>query len=319
MSAAPMPQSYPRINDPDNNAYGCLDTDTLKPHHYKIPVEVLTQMIREAIGKANQKSSRESIAIPPDATAADLTKVYRRAGKDLFRYFKRYYEDPASTAHQVHKKHYRDVGAEQFRSRVIQKGRMNSGWRYQFLLLDCAAHSQRFKSVSDLGLAEADFNAVIEAIKSDVLPLSLYVSVKNRRNTLGGQDWPKAIRALEVVAMNDRNRVGPYCCIFGIVMDRGQRHIKIEQKTGQAYSTNTEVWLSDFLWPFFANYSYEEIMRLVLDVLLSVQESEELATQIQIPAEVLEFFGEECRKIGLINAEGYFDDPYKLLKFFCKI
>ncbi len=111
------------------------------------------------------------------------------------------------------------------------------------------------------------------------------LSTKNRRNTLGGQDWPKAIRALESVAMNDRNRVGPYCCIFGIVMDRGQRHIKIEQKTGQTYSNNTEVWLSDFLWPFFANYSYEEIMRLVLDVLLSLQESEELATQIQIPLE----------------------------------
>ncbi|HOT91487.1 MAG TPA: hypothetical protein PLJ78_13005 [Anaerolineae bacterium] len=318
MSAAPIPQPYPRISDPDDKAYGCLDTNTLKPHPYKIPVEVLTQMIREAIDKANQKSSRESISIPADATTEDLSKAYRRAGKDLFRYFKRYYEDPASTAHQVYKKHYRDVGVEQFRSRVIQKGRMNSGWRYQFLLLDCAVHSQRFKSVSDLGLAEADFSAVIEFVKPDLPPLSLYVSVKNRRNTLGGQDWPKSIRALETVAMNDRNRIGPYCCVFGIAMDRGQRSIKIEQRTGQAYSANTEVWLSDFLWPFFANYSYEEIMKLVLDVLLSVQESEKLISQIQAPDEVLESFGLECRKAGLVNDEGYFDDPYKLIQFFCK-
>lgn len=318
MSTTPKPQSYPRISDQDSREYGCLDITTLKSHQYKIPVEILLQMIREAIKKANQKSSRDSVTIPTDASADDLSTAYRMAGKDLFRYFKQYYEDPATTAHQVHKKHYRDVGAEQFRNRVIQKGRMNSGWRYQFLLLDCAVHCQRFKSVSDLGLAEADFNAVIESKIPESRPLSLYVSIKNRRNTLGGQDWPKAIRALENVAMNDRNRVGPYCCIFGIAMDRGQRYIKIEQKTGQSYSTNTEVWLSDFLWPFFANYSYEEIMNLVLDVLLGMQESEELSTQVQVPDEVIEFFGAECRKAGLVNKEGYFDDPYKLIQFFCK-
>lgn len=319
MSATPMPQSYPRISDQDSKEYGCLDITTLKQHHYKIPVETLLQMIREAIAKANQKSSRYSVSAPTDASAANLSSAYRRAGKDLFKYFKQYYEDPATTAHQVYKKHYRDVGIEQFRNRVIQKGRMNSGWRYQFLLLDCAVHSQRFKSVSDLGLAEADFNAVIEFITPDLPPLSLYVSVKNRRDTLGGQDWPKAIRALEVVAMNDRNRIGPYCCVFGIVMDRGQRNIKVERKTGQSHSTNTEVWLSDFLWSFFVNYSYEEMMKLVLEVLLSVQESEALSTQVHIPAEVVEFFGAECRKAGLINEEGYFDDPYKLIQFFCKL
>ncbi len=63
MSAAPIPQPYPRITDQDSKEYGCLDTGTLKPYHYKIPVETLLQMIREAIDKANQKSSRESISI----------------------------------------------------------------------------------------------------------------------------------------------------------------------------------------------------------------------------------------------------------------
>ncbi len=318
MSATPTAQSYPRVNDQDSKEYGCLDTTILKSHHYKIPPATLRQMIREAIVKANQKSSRESIAIPANATADELTAAYRRAGKELFTYFRQSYEDPASTAHQIYKKHYRDVGMEQFRSRVVQKGRMNSGWRYQFLLLDCAAHSQRFKQVSDLGLAEADFNAVIEFEKPGMSPLGLYVSVKNRRNTLGGQDWPKAIRALENMAMNDRNRVGPYCCVFGITMDRGQRYIKVEQRNGQPYSVNTEVWLSDFLWPFFANYSYKEIMTLVLDVLLDIQESEDLIAQIQVPDEVLEFFGAECRKAGLVNEDGHFDDPYKLIQFFCK-
>ncbi len=319
MSAVPMAQAYPRINDQDSKEHGCLDTAMLQPHHYKIPREELLQMIQGAITKADQKSSRDSIAIPADATPAELSRVYRRAGKELFKYFRQYYEDPATTAHQIYKKHYRDVGVEQFRSRVIQKSRMNSGWRYQFLLLDCATRSQRFKHVSDLGLAEADFNAVIAYADATAAPLSLYVSVKNRRNTLGGQDWPKAIRALESVAMGDRNRVGPYCCVFGITMDRGQRFIKVEQRTEQPYSTNTEIWLSDFLWPFFANYSYEEIMTLVLDVLLAMQESEALVTQIQVPQAVLEFFGAECRKAGLLDAEGYFNDPYKLIAFFCKL
>jgi hypothetical protein len=74
---------------------------------------------------------------------------------------------------------------------------------------------------------------------------------------MGGQDWPKAIQALENVAKNDRNRTGPYCCIFGIAIDRGSRYIKREKKTGRAYSENTEVWLSDFFWPFFSNHSLE--------------------------------------------------------------
>jgi len=93
---------------------------------------------------------------------------------------------------------------------------MNSGWRYQFLALDCAQQSRRFKSVSDIGAAEADFNAVIEFVDKKKSALSLYVSIKNRSNTMGGQDWPKAIYALENVAKTDKNRTGPYCCVFGM-------------------------------------------------------------------------------------------------------
>ena len=68
---------------------------------------------------------------------------------------------------------------------------------------------------------------------------------------MGGQDWPKAIQALETVAKADKNRTGPYCCIFGIAMEKGNRYIKYEKKTNTAYSVNTEVWLSDFLLAFF--------------------------------------------------------------------
>lgn len=112
--------------------------------------------------------------------------------------------DPASTAQQIYQKQYRIVGLEQFRNRLLQKGRMNTGWRYQFLVLDCAIHSGRFHGISGIGMTEGDFNAEVEFSDKSQSPLNLYVSVKNRRNTLGGQDWPKAIKALEDTAIHEK-------------------------------------------------------------------------------------------------------------------
>lgn len=311
-------QNYPRINDAESPEHGCLDVSALKPHHGKIDKNRLKELIIDSINRANSKSSREILSIPADPQPIDLKKIYKRGGKELFRYFKKYCGDPAATAHQVCGRHYTEVGREQFRNRTLQKERMNSGWRYQFLATACAMESRRFKSVSDIGAAEGDFNAVIEFLDKNRLPLSLYVSVKNRSNTMGGQDWPKAIRALEDVAKNDKNRTGPYCCVFGIVMEKGSRYIKRERRTNRAHSDNTEVWLSDFFWPFFSNYSYEEIMTAVLDALLEKFAPNKLAIELEVPSELLEAFGEECKKAGLINAEGKFDDPHKLVRFFCK-
>jgi len=313
-----IPQSYPRIEDTDNPYSGCLDDSTLTPHFLKIPESDLQRLISSAILSANKKSSRQILAMPAEISAEERAKLLREEGKKLFSYFKKYVGDPAATAHQLHGKHYRDVGVEQFRNRTLQKERMNSGWRYQFLALDCAQNSRRFKSVSDIGATEGDFNAVIEFKDRDREPLSLYVSVKNRSNTMGGQDWPKAIQALETYAMNDKNRKGPYCCVFGIAMDRGIRYIKTEKKTRRPHSFNTEVWLSDYFWPFFANYSYEEIMKAFLDVLIKDYSSDQLSSQIEIPDELLESFGECCRKAKLVDDQGYFHDPYKLVTFFCQ-
>jgi hypothetical protein len=195
---------------------------------------------------------------------------------------------------------------------------MNSGWRYQYLAVESARKSRRFRSISDIGAAEGDFNAVVDFVESSTSTLSLYVSVKNRSNTMGGQDWPKAIRALEDVARNDKNRTGPYCCVFGIAMESGRRFIRREQKTGNPYSMNTEVWLSDFFWPFFSNYSYEEIMMLVLEVLVSAYEADELPTQMDPPDLVLDSFGECCLQAELVDELGNFDDPLKLVHFFCQ-
>jgi len=253
-------------------------------------------VIATAIANANNKSSREILSIPEKADPELIRGIYKKEGKALFRYFKKYCGDPASTAHQLKGQYYKDVGREQFRNRTLQKERMNSGWRYQYLALNCAQESRRFRGVSDIGAAEGDFNAVISFTDKKHDHLSLYVSVKNRSNTMGGQDWPKAISALETVAKNDKNRVGPYCCVFGIAMDRGLRYIKIERGTNKPHSVNTEIWLSDFFWPFFANCSYEEIMTTVLTVLMEISSPDKLSVHLDIPDELLESFGRECRR-----------------------
>lgn len=312
------PQSYPRIDDAANQYNGCLDETTLLPHKHKISEEELKGFISSAIINANKKSSRQILSLPPNASESEVSQIYKKEGQKLFSYFKKYVGDPASTAHQLHGKHYKDVGKEHFRNRTLQKERMNAGWRYQFLSLDCAQQSRRFISVSDIGAAEGDFNAVIAFRESSKQPLSLYVSVKNRSNTMGGQDWPKAIQALESCAINDKNRKGPYCCVFGIAMDRGARYIKVEKRTGKPHSFNTEVWLSDFFWPFFANHGYEEIMQAVLAVLINEYTPEMLSSQIEIPDELLESFGASCKKAKLVDKKGYFDDPYRLVEFFCQ-
>jgi hypothetical protein len=310
-------QSYPRIQDEQHPYYGYLDDSALMPHNYKIPLNELEKLIISAIQYANMKSSREILSIPANATDDQIEVILVKQGKELFKYFKKYVSDPAAVAYQMLGKHYRTVGSELFRIRTIQKERMNSGWRYQYLAYECASRTKRFKSVSDVG-TKGDFNAVINLTDSSKLSLSLYVSVKNRSNTVGGQDFPNAIRALEDIARNDKNRIGPYCCVFGIAMEKGLRSVRYEQATGVPHSPNAEIWLADFFWPFFTNHSYEEIMKAVLNVLIRLSEKDNLPTEVIVPDKLLDAFGEECHAKGLLDVDGYFNDPFKLVEFFCQ-
>ena len=322
-------QAYPRITDENDNFYGCLDESTLVPHTYKIGQERLKELIESAITNANSKSSRAILSIPFDTTQEEIDKTYEKEGRELFKYFKKYCGDPASTAFEIFNKHYKQVAKEQFRNRTLQKQRMNSGWRYQYLAKECAQESRRFRSVSDIGAAEADFNATIEFLDKALGFLNLYVSIKNRSNTMGGQDWPKAIAALEEVAKSDKNKIGPYCCVFGLAMERGFRNIKVKKGTKIPHSSNTEVWYSDFFWPFFANYSYKDIMTAVLDVLISVEpgNDEELSSleeievanpeEIEVPELLIKSFGKSCEKAELVDSSGRFNNPHKLVSFFC--
>lgn len=304
-------QQYPRTQD------DLLDDSRLIQHTGKIPPEKLKEFIADSIKKAAVKSSRQMLDIPPDATEADIQQHYENAAWDLFKYFRKYAVDPAATAHQVYRKNYRDIGKELFRVQGLQRERMNSAWRYQYFVVDCASYSGRFRNVSDIGLREADFNAIIDTVDADAPPVYLYVSVKNRSNTMGGQDWPKAMKALEDYAQSDKNRVGPYCCVFGIAMESGTNSQK--HKGSKDYSSdNIELWLSNYFWPFFTNHTYEEIMAAFLDVLLETFEADdELPLGTEIPGEVIDIFGYYCEQAGLLDESGYFNDPHKLVKFLC--
>ena len=307
------PQNYPRTSE------GFLDETQLTPHVRSVTKTELKEIIRSAIQNANKKSSRKILNVPEDSKSKERKLIYLKEGRELFNYFRKYYGDPATTAYGCLSQHYSKVAVEQFRNRTLQMERMNSGWRYQYMAKDCAIKSQRFIAVSDIGAAEADFTATIGIINSKESILNIYTSVKNRTNTMGGQDWPKAIYALEGIAQNDKNRNGPYICVFGIAMDRGQRIIKSPKKSPSPYSVNTEIWLSDFFWPFFSGYSYQEIITAVLDTLIEEAHntSKPLVINSLVPKELIESFGDCCRKYSLLDDKGNFNDPHKLVELFC--
>lgn len=307
-------QNYPRIEDEVSLYHGFFDDSKVQPHIKELTDKQIDTIIIKSVKSANLKSSRAILNIKEDISDAEINKIYQKQGKALFNYFVKYCGDPASTAYDCINQHYTKIAKEQFRNRTIQKERMNSGWRYQFIAKDAAILTQRFDSISDIGASEADFNVTILEIKTE-RPINIYVSVKNRTNTMGGQDWPKAIRAMETMAINDKNRTGPYLCVFGIAMDKGLRNIRNEGKTGMPYSINTEVWLSDYFWPFFTNCSYNKVIKSVLKVL--IKEGRISSIDFEIPADLFTSFGKECEQYGLLDKKGNFNDPDKLVDLFC--
>ena len=157
---APGPQPYPRIPEGEKFA-DLLHERHLVPHRYRIAQDKLRRIIIDAIRSANRKSSRAILEIPEKISDAEMRMIFLREGRNLFDYFRKYCGDPAASAFEYQGKTYRDVAVQQFRIRTLQKERMNSGWRYQFMAHDCAVASKRFATVSQLATAEADFNVTI--------------------------------------------------------------------------------------------------------------------------------------------------------------
>ncbi len=67
----------------------------------------------------------------------------------------------------------------------------------------------------------------------------------------------------------------------------------------------------------FSNYSYEEIVRAVLEVLIETQRPDSL--DIDIPQDLIEAFGSRCREFDLLDEQGRFNNAYKLIDLFCGV
>ena len=123
-------QQYPRAT---NNL---LDDSQLIPHAYRIPEDQLKTIIVAAIDTAGRKSSRAIVNLPDNASIDEVTKTYTKEGRELFKYFVKYCGDAAVTALQCTGRKCSEIAREQFRNRTLQKERMNSAWRYQYIAKD---------------------------------------------------------------------------------------------------------------------------------------------------------------------------------------
>ncbi len=116
------------------------------------------------------------------------------------------------------------------------------------------------------------------------------------------------------MASEHKNRDGDYLCVFGLSVERGTRLMK-GNKSKVPFSYNTELWFADYFWPFFSNYSYEEIAKLVLEVLIA-SEAPHTSSE-DVPQELLDSFQKCCEERNLLDEQGCFVGPYKLVEFFC--
>lgn len=303
-----IPQKYPR------DSKGLLDISRLASHKKSLNKSDLRRIVEAAIKYADSKASEDVFRAVAASSSEKRGRTAGASGSELLRHFQKYCIDPAQTALDTHGQHYSKVAVELAKNRLTQVMRMNVGWRYQYIAKDTASRTGRFIHISDLGGQESDFNAVTAMDDGD--RLAIYVSVKNRTSTMGGQDWPKAISALENIALEDRNRAGAYICVFGLAIEKGQRNIKKSNKSKQPYSMNTEHWMADFFWPFFSNKSFDEIAKAVFIVLKSKNRKAKDKDEF-VPKDVIDSFGAECSKYGLVNVDGIFHDEDRLVEFLC--
>ncbi len=185
-------------------------------------LDELKGLVRQAIVNANRKSSRAILNIPDGADQAVIEKIYRREGANLLKYFRKYCGDPATTAHQVYRKDPSRGRRREFRNRTLQKERMNSVWRYPFLV------------------------------------------------------------AASMDAADIEN------------MDMG-----------------------DALQSLYAAFGRENVNRAIIEVISESDEADPLSHPPDPPPSLIEAFGEACRQSRLIDEDGRFHDPHRLVEFFC--
>lgn len=296
-------QPYPRISDQKSKELGLLDVNQFKPLEKKITEDTMNSLIESAIKSAEIKTNKKALEITDNMSAAEKSSIYKEAAKSLFKYFKR--PDPAGIANYLHGKNYVEVANEFIKKRKTHLESMNAGWRYQYLFVECAHASERFKSVSDLSTADSDVNIIAKTTKDE--NINLYISIKNRKDTISGGSGKGVLKKLEDLALQDKNRIGAYCCIIAL----GIQTMKHRGRT--THSANIEYWPANFFWPFISGYTYEEIMNMVTARLSTIKKID-----LKVPVEIIEEFGELCAKNKIVNSQGNFDSKEAIIKWLCK-
>lgn len=187
-------------------------------------------------------------------------------------------------------------------------------------------NSPYYGCLDDSALAPHQGKVPAEQLKSLIRRAIVSANRKSSREILS---IPADATPEQVAAMYERKGrelfryfkkyVGDPAATAHQIYGKHYRSVGIEQfrnRTLQKERMNSVVLSSDQFRPFFANYTYEEAMTLILEVLISSVEPDELPGELTIPDQVLDAFGNACFDAGLVDEAGRFNNPYRLLEWF---
>ena len=184
-------------------------------------------------------------------------------------------------------------------------------YKYQYLILELMRNRWHTFDSTYEGDVVADVEAPV--FKPG---LRIYMSVKKSADTVGGQDIPGVIRRLENLAKEEKNLNRPYLLVIayatpdkGILRGYDDRKIK-QNRQGQAYSLNCEVWGPGFIFPYLTGKQATEIY------LLSIKDVSNYLPfmSLKFRKEGSKILENKLYDLGLLNQNGKID-PFKFLNF----
>ncbi len=289
-------QSYPRQHE------GLLSASKLfpKPSH-PIEEKIIEKLIKIAFDRClKTKSGRSKISIDSPQKLVDLTIKHLKERSDpiLNPYF----------VSQIEPEELFELDAISYE---MQRHRMSIGIFYQFLILELMRNRWPTFDGSYEGDVVADVNT-----PNFHTGLRIYMSVKKSADTVGGQDISGVIHRLENLAKEEKNLNRPYLLVIAFsTPDKGRirsyedRKIK-QNKHGQPYSLNCEVWGPGFIFPYLTGRDAFEIY------LMSIKQ-----VSNYLPFMTLKFRKEgskllrnKLKKLNLLDSSGKIDS-IKFLKF----
>jgi len=297
-----MIQNYPR------DLKDLLDGSKLAPHKRILSKEEIDESIEIALKRSETKAKKEILKIGDDWSEDQIKEAYVNVGESLFKYWRKGYVCPATSAMDYAGKTYQEIAREIFPFQMKKKLSMNAGWFYQYLAFELARRSGRFLSITEEGINETDLVLTLEILNASS-PLTIYMQIKNRVSTVSGSAWQGIIEGLEKKVIPLKNRTGPYIVVFGFSMDHGKN------RKARRDSINCEFWLSDYYWKNLSNISYVDMAQSVGN---KFEKMHTKLTQQILPDESIEAFGEEFKKYNLLLSDNMtLKERTILTNFYC--